>query len=320
MTDNTLRYTSRARILVLLWVAAIVHATDTSTATDGAAANGVEDGDVDVAVMAEDVNANANNNDVNVDDDDGIQTPSLDVDTDGQGSNEEGGEEKGNDNDDDGVFMGCNAERSSSSQELQYTPPTHFQITAHIQSDLHTGYSYFLPAETLPTSFAHLPFLECGAVGSTTEGLPLVSGVFRHVPHTALVPKRDDLDQVVLDSLEEMKQGGNENVNEGGTVTVDSIGKNSNETESVEVNDEIIMNEEEEHPHPNRPSPPKYVVALSSMEITVGGGSSTNETQTFQAGDVIFFEDTWVSKLGISRSPILIVIANQCDYKFGIVD
>lgn len=42
---------------------------------------------------------------------------------------------------------------------------------------------------------------------------------------------------------------------------------------------------------PKRPSPPRYVVALSSMEITVGGNG--NETKKFVAGDVIFIEDTW---------------------------
>ncbi len=43
--------------------------------------------------------------------------------------------------------------------------------------------------------------------------------------------------------------------------------------------------------HPKRPSPPKYVVALSFMEITVGGNG--NETQKFVSGDVIFIEDAW---------------------------
>ena len=71
-----------------------------------------------------------------------------------------------------------------------YEPPSHFQISAHIQTNLHTGLSYFLPlddndnynSEQPPSSFAHIPFLECGAVGSTTAIVPLVSGVFRHVP------------------------------------------------------------------------------------------------------------------------------------------
>ncbi len=164
--------------------------------------------------------------------------------------------------------------------ELQYTPPTHFQITAHIQTNLHTGYSYFLPEDSLPTSFAHLPFLECGAVGSTTESLPLVSGVFRHVPHT-IIPKRDELD-VVLENLDQVIEAEvGEETKLGGLDMLDADGV-GNETDSANGGVEDI---------PKRPSPPKYVVALSPLEITVGG--NCNETQNFKAGDLIFIEETW---------------------------
>lgn len=63
-----------------------------------------------------------------------------------------------------------NSGSASNGSTPLHTPPTHFKIAAHIQSNLHTGYSYFLPTDQLSSSFAHLPFLECGAVGSTTEG------------------------------------------------------------------------------------------------------------------------------------------------------
>jgi len=169
--------------------------------------------------------------------------------------------------------------------QLQYAPPTHFQITAHVQTDLRTGLSYFLPKEShLPDSFAHLPYLECGAVGSTTEGLPLVSGVFRHVPHTAVVPKREDLD-VVLENLE--------GVDEEDASQAEAKAETGN-LEGLDLPDDDKSNgtgHNGESDHPKRPSPPKYVVALSSMEITVGGNG--NETHKFEAGDVIFIEDTW---------------------------
>jgi len=178
--------------------------------------------------------------------------------------------------------------------QLQYTPPSTFQITAHIQTNLHTGYSYFIPKESLSTaSFAHLPFLECGAVGSTTEKLPLVSGVFRHTPHNAAqLAKRDESIDVVLENLDmeevlEEKDDGVGNTLEGLNIL------DEQEEEGSGINTTVSVSKESDDQHPKRPSPPKYVVALSSMEITVGGGKNRNETQQFKAGDVIFVEDTW---------------------------
>lgn len=176
------------------------------------------------------------------------------------------------------VTLDRNAEDDSGDGgRLRYEPPTHFQITAHVQTDLRTGLSYFLPPASLPASFAHLPFLECGAVGSTTEGLPLVSGVFRHVPHTVVPPREDgalDAVDVVLDNL------GRAGEEEGGRAPGSDL---------LEGGDGGSVGEGDDHP--KRPSPPKYVVALSSMEITVGGNG--NETRAFDSGDVIFVEDTW---------------------------
>ena len=65
----------------------------------------------------------------------------------------------------------------------------------------------------------------------------------------------------------------------------DDEGEKSNTTDAGPSSESMEDNQ------PKRPSPPKYVVALSSMEITVGGNG--NETQQFNAGDVIFVEDTW---------------------------
>lgn len=172
---------------------------------------------------------------------------------------------------------------------LQYTPPSYFQITAHVQTNLHTGYSYFLPKESLSESFAHLPFLECGAVGSTTESLPLVSGVFRHVPHQALVPKRDDSIDIVLENLNHVVEEEDDTSNVG--LDGLNIPDEDEEGEKSNTTDDGPSSESMEDNQPKRPSPPKYVVALSSMEITVGGNG--NETQQFNAGDVIFVEDTW---------------------------
>jgi hypothetical protein len=181
-------------------------------------------------------------------------------------------------------------------KEFQYTPPTYYQIAAHIQTNLHTGISYFVP---LNDTFAHLPFLECGVtVGSTTERLPLVSGVFRHVPHNTLIPKRNEsmiqkttiIDSVDILLNEEDKE--NNRVNETSSI-VDNDDDDDDDDESAATAGS--NNGIDDNNYPKRPSPPKYVVALSSMEITLGGGngSMTNETQKFVAGDVIFIEDSW---------------------------
>ena len=84
----------------------------------------------------------------------------------------------GIDNDDDDHKQQQQQHHTQEKKLFQYTPPTYFQIAAHVQTNLRTGLSYFVVP--LSESFAHLPFLECGAIGSTTERLPLVSGVFRH--------------------------------------------------------------------------------------------------------------------------------------------
>ncbi len=166
-------------------------------------------------------------------------------------------------------------------QQLQNTSPTHFQIAAHVQTNLHTGYSYFLP---LDTSFAHLPFLECGAVGSTTESLPLVSGVFRHVPHTSVIPKRDESAAAKMMHGVDIIPDEDEDGNRGNDTS------NYDEAAAEATADADAATDGVDD-HPKRPSPPKYVVALSSIEITVGGNG--NETQKFVPGDVIFIEDAW---------------------------
>ena len=88
----------------------------------------------------------------------------------------------------DGSEISDSINNNESSTDI--TPPSHFFISAHIQTNLHTGLSYFLPLtndenndiSSSPSSYAHIPFLECGAIGSTTAEVPLVSGMLRHVP------------------------------------------------------------------------------------------------------------------------------------------
>eukprot|EP00986_Skeletonema_menzelii_P002725 scaffold764_cov79-Skeletonema_menzelii.AAC.13 len=176
----------------------------------------------------------------------------------------------------------------------EHEPPSHFQISAHIQTNLHTGLSYFLPLhETSSSSFAHIPFLECGAVGSTTATVPLVSGVFRHSP--VMMSENREKEKLKRGGLEFLEGG---SFLKNGEEEVVMYGEDSNHSiQDAFLDDDGETNsssngKQRDTNGPKRPSPPTYVVALSPLEITVGGNG--NETQQFNAGDVIFFEDTWL--------------------------
>jgi len=179
---------------------------------------------------------------------------------------------------------------SSSSPPItsHHEPPSHFQISAHIQTNLHTGLSYFLPQSTLQeTSFAHIPFLECGAIGSTTATVPLVSGVFRHVPvMSGVVDEEEKLKRGGLEFLEGVSGEEEQLITDDGDGKLQDVFFDDGEDAATSNGKQTDTN------GPKRPSPPTYVVALSPLQITVGGNG--NETQQFEAGDVIFFEDTWL--------------------------
>jgi hypothetical protein len=188
------------------------------------------------------------------------------------------------------------------------TPPSHFYISAYIQTNLHTGLSYFLPLnhnnnenseKSLSSSYAHIPFLECGAIGSTTAEVPLVSGMLRHVP--LIKDSSSNNNEKRRSELEFLE----EKVGVSIISSDDDDGDNDNGSDTSSffhgTNEEDGDDEEEKKEKKQRnlfsgrmkrPSPPTYVVALSPLQITVGGNG--NQTQQFDAGDVIFFEDTWL--------------------------
>jgi len=198
--------------------------------------------------------------------------------------------------------------------QFQYTPPSYFQVAAHIQTNLRTGLSYFV---RLDESFAHLPFLECGVttIGSTqTERLPLVGGVFRHVPHTTLIPTRNESSMIktattIIEGVDGVLPEEEDNRdNETSSIDDDNDDDDDDEESATAARGNHDMNDN----YPKRPSPPKYVVALSSMEITLGGGngSHANETRKFVAGDVIFIEDSW---WGVWEDDVVVVDDDDAD-------
>ena len=114
---------------------------------------------------------------------------------------------------------------------------------------------------------------------ATSQGVPLTSGVFRHVPNCGVVDAKRNV-SILLD--DEMSADTGDDVAEQVDIKLDE----GQFQEPRDVNGEKLSNH-----YPRRPSPPRYVVALSPFEITVGGNG--NQTQVFDAGDVIFMEDSW---------------------------
>uniref|UniRef100_A0A7S4SBC6 Transmembrane protein n=2 Tax=Ditylum brightwellii TaxID=49249 RepID=A0A7S4SBC6_9STRA len=71
----------------------------------------------------------------------------------------------------------------SSDAESVHAPPEGFTLAARVLTDHDTGLSYFAPLSS--PSDLQIPFLECGAVGSTTEPIEIKHGTFRHFPSGA---------------------------------------------------------------------------------------------------------------------------------------
>uniref|UniRef100_A0A7S2ESL3 Transmembrane protein n=1 Tax=Ditylum brightwellii TaxID=49249 RepID=A0A7S2ESL3_9STRA len=71
----------------------------------------------------------------------------------------------------------------SSDTESVHAPPEGFTLAARVLTDHDTGLSYFAPLSS--PSDLQIPFLECGAVGSTTEPIEIKHGTFRHFPSGA---------------------------------------------------------------------------------------------------------------------------------------
>jgi len=71
----------------------------------------------------------------------------------------------------------------SSDAESVHAPPEGFTLAARVLTDHDTGLSYFAPPSS--PSDLQIPFLECGAVGSTTEPIEIKHGTFRHFPSGA---------------------------------------------------------------------------------------------------------------------------------------
>lgn len=100
---------------------------------------------------------------------------------------------------------------------MSHVPPEGFTLTAHIITNPHDRNSYFTTAANDPQGPKDellIPFLECGAVGSTTQGIPLHRAYFRHFPKSAhpteFTPAREPHLLICLNQCEVVVSGGND--------------------------------------------------------------------------------------------------------------
>jgi len=100
---------------------------------------------------------------------------------------------------------------------IPHIPPEGFTLTAHIITNPQDRQSYFTtPADDPqgPNDELLIPFLECGAVGSTTQGIPLHRAYFRHFPKSAhpteFTPAREPHLLICLNQVEMAVSGGDD--------------------------------------------------------------------------------------------------------------
>lgn len=106
---------------------------------------------------------------------------------------------------------------SKDNKIISHVPPEGFSLTAHIVTNPQDGQSYFTTTADDPqgpTDELLIPFLECGAVGSTTQGIPLHRAFFRHFPKlahpTEFTPAREPHLLICLNQLEMAVSGGSD--------------------------------------------------------------------------------------------------------------
>jgi len=100
---------------------------------------------------------------------------------------------------------------------ISHIPPEGFTLTAHCKTNPQDRQSYFTTAADDPqgpNDELLIPFLECGAVGSTTQGIPLHRAYFRHFPKSAhpaeFTPAQESHLLICLNQVEMAVSGGDD--------------------------------------------------------------------------------------------------------------
>jgi len=103
----------------------------------------------------------------------------------------------------------------STNNRVSHIPPEGFTLTAHIRSNPKDRKSYFTTAANDPDGPNNellIPFLECGALGSSTQGITVHKGFFRHFPKSAYpteyTPTQEPHLLICLNQLEMAVNGG----------------------------------------------------------------------------------------------------------------
>jgi len=103
----------------------------------------------------------------------------------------------------------------SANHRISPIPPEAFTLTAHVRSNPKDRTSYFTTAANDPegpNDELLIPFLECGALGSSTQGISVNKGFFRHFPKSAYpteyIPTQEPHLLICLNQLEMAVNGG----------------------------------------------------------------------------------------------------------------
>jgi len=108
---------------------------------------------------------------------------------------------------------GAQAQQPTFDQNLSHSPPSGFTLAAHVITNPRDGKSYFTsPEDSPPDENLLIPFQDCGATGSTTQGISLSKAFFRQFPKSAhpaeFVGAKEKHLLICLNRLEMVLSGG----------------------------------------------------------------------------------------------------------------
>jgi hypothetical protein len=150
---------------------------------------------------------------------------------------------------------------------VKHAPPEGFVVTARVYTDPDDKLSHF---DSIPTNIA-LPFYECGAMGLSTNALPLSHASFRYALAGSQLWSGDFFVQNNEQEPSPQPRGRKRNTS-----------SSSSPTSTPSSTRMLVEEDERQDWHP------QLVIALTELEIVLNSG----ENKVFRRGDVILLEDT----------------------------
>lgn len=166
--------------------------------------------------------------------------------------------------------LASSSSSSSSDIPVLHAPPEGFVVTARVYTDPVDKLSHF---DSVPTNIV-LPFFECGAMGLSTNALPLSHASFRHALAGSQVWSGD-----FFTSSEEEPPPQQQHQQQTRKRRRRSPSFSSSSSSPSRM---LVEEDERQDWHP------QLVVALTELEIVLNSG----ENKLFHRGDVILLEDT----------------------------